>query len=95
MLSYGPRRLCSAVAGSRQDRGILLSVGEAKWHKVMDLGYLQRLRRILELLAARGVDTRHATPACYSGAGFDPELWAAAGRGEAVLVDLQGLYSGS
>jgi hypothetical protein len=61
----------------------------------MNLGHLQRLRRILELLAARGVDTRHATPACYSGAGFDPELRAAADRGEVVLVDLRRLYTGS
>ncbi|WP_254895847.1 ATP-binding protein [Streptomyces sp. NA02536] len=78
-----------------QDQGILLSVGEAKWNKVMNLGHLRRLRRMLELLAARGVDTSHATPACYSGAGFDPELRAAAERGEAVLVDLRRLYGGS
>ncbi|MFF5155040.1 ATP-binding protein [Streptomyces sp. NPDC000348] len=78
-----------------QDQGILLSVGEAKWNKVMHLGHLQRLRRMLDLLAARGVDTGHATPACYSGAGFDPDLRAAADRGEVVLVDLQRLYTGS
>ena len=78
-----------------QDQGILLSVGEAKWHKVMHLGHLQRLRRILQLLEAKGVDIRHARPACYSGAGFDPELRAAESRGEVVLVDLQRLYHGS
>ncbi|WP_248506068.1 ATP-binding protein [Streptomyces sp. D2-8] len=78
-----------------QDQGILLSVGEAKWHKVMNLGHLQRLRRILELLESRGVDTSHARPACYSGAGFDPELRSAESRGEVVLVDLQRLYHGS
>lgn len=78
-----------------QDQGILLSVGEAKWHKVMGLGHLERLCRILELLSARGVDTSHARPACYSGAGFAPELRAAADRGEVVLVDLEMLYQGS
>jgi hypothetical protein len=78
-----------------QDQGILLSVGEAKWQKVMDLGHLERLRRILELLAARGVDTSHAKPACYSGAGFTPELRAAADRGEVLLVDLERLHRGS
>ncbi|MFD8523074.1 ATP-binding protein [Streptomyces capillispiralis] len=78
-----------------QDQGILLSVGEAKWNKVMHPGHLHRLRRMLELLAARGVDTSHARPACYSGAGFDPELRAAAEKGEVILVDLQRLYTGS
>ncbi|MCC3655389.1 ATP-binding protein [Streptomyces sp. S07_1.15] len=78
-----------------QDHGILLSVGEVKWHKVMDLRHLERLRHILALLAARGVDTSHARPACYSGAGFTHELRAAAGRGEVVLVDLNRLYRGS
>src|SRR5690606_37494807 len=65
---------------------------EAKWHKVMHLGHLQRLRRILELLQARGVDTSRARPACYSGAGFAPELRDAEKRGEVVLVDLHRLY---
>jgi uncharacterized protein len=78
-----------------QDHGILLSVGEAKWNKVMDVPQLERLRHILKLLSAKGVDTSHARPACYSGAGFTPELRAAAGRGEVVLVDLERLYGGS
>ncbi|MBT2487474.1 ATP-binding protein [Streptomyces sp. ISL-96] len=77
-----------------QDRGILLSVGEAKWHKVMDVRHLERLRHILRLLSARGVDTTHARPACYSGVGFAPELRAAGERGEVVLVDLERLYAG-
>ncbi|GGW64581.1 hypothetical protein GCM10010340_48620 [Streptomyces griseoloalbus] len=38
---------------------------------------------------------RHATPARYSGACFEPELRAAADRGEVVLVDPQRLYTGS
>jgi hypothetical protein len=46
------------------------------------------------LLAARGVDTAHAKPACYSGVGFTPELRAAGERGEGVLVDLDRLHDG-
>ncbi|MFE7812006.1 hypothetical protein ACFU5P_08510 [Streptomyces sp. NPDC057433] len=61
----------------------------------MDLGHLERLRRILHLLDARGVDTTHATPACSSGAGFSPELREAAARGEVLLVDPERLYRGS
>ncbi|MPY63543.1 AAA family ATPase, partial [Streptomyces spongiae] len=78
-----------------QDQGILLSVGEAKWNKVMDVRHLDRIRHILGLLAARGIDTSHARPACYSGVGFTPDLHAAATRNEVVLVDLQRLYGGS
>lgn len=75
-----------------QDHGILLSIGEAKWNKVMDLRHLDRLPHILGLLAARGIDTTHARPACYSGVGFAPDLQAAAERGEVILVDLRRLY---
>lgn len=78
-----------------QDQGILLSIGEAKWHKVMDVRHLERLRHILGLLATRGIDTTHARPACYSGLGFTPALRAAASRDEVILVDLQRLYGGS
>ncbi|MFJ9905160.1 hypothetical protein ACIRVK_20055 [Streptomyces sp. NPDC101152] len=55
---------------------------------------IDRLRRILGLLAARGIDTTHARPACYSGVGFTADLRAAAERGEVVLVDLDRLYRG-
>jgi AAA+ ATPase superfamily predicted ATPase len=75
-----------------QDNGILLSVGEAKWNKVMDLRHLQRLQHALRLLAAKGVDTTHAKPACYSGLGFTDDLRAAAQRGEVILVGLDRLY---
>jgi hypothetical protein len=78
-----------------QDQGILLSIGEAKWNKVMDVRQLERLRHILDLLAARGIDTSHARPACYSGIGFTPALQAAAARDEVILVDLQRLYAGA
>jgi uncharacterized protein len=85
-----------AVRGAvGQDHGILLSIGEAKWNEIMDVRHLDRLRHILGLLTARGIDTSHARPACYSGVGFTPALRAAAERGEAVLVDLKRLYGGS
>ncbi|MEU6574970.1 hypothetical protein [Streptomyces sp. NPDC046805] len=41
------------------------------------------------------MDTSHAVPGCYSGAGFTPELRDAADRGDVVLVDLERLYGGS
>jgi hypothetical protein len=78
-----------------QDHGILLSVGEAKWNKVMDVPHLDRLRHILTLLASRGIDTTHTRPACYSGLGFTPALQAAAARGEVILIDLKRLYGGA
>ena len=77
-----------------QDTGILLSIGEAKWNKVMDLRHLERLRHVLTLLAARGEDISRTVPACYSAAGFTPDLRAAETRGEVVLVDLNRLYHG-
>lgn len=78
-----------------QDQGILLSIGEAKWNKVMDVRHLERLRHILDLLTARGIDTTHTRPACYSGVGFTPALRAAAAREEVILVDLERLYGGA
>jgi hypothetical protein len=35
-----------------QDQGILLSIGEAKWNKVIDVRHLDRLRHIVTLLTA-------------------------------------------
>lgn len=52
----------------------VLSLGEAKWDKVMNAGHLQRLRRARDLLAVKGYDVGGTKLACYSGAGFDPEL---------------------
>ncbi|GAA1648387.1 ATP-binding protein [Saccharothrix algeriensis] len=71
----------------------LLSVGEAKWNEVMGVPHLTRLRRIRDLIVAGGrYDTAATRLACYSGAGFTPELRSAADRGEVVLVDLATLY---
>ncbi|GAA2267005.1 hypothetical protein GCM10010415_34900 [Streptomyces atrovirens] len=77
-----------------QDNGVLLSLGEAKWDRVMGTGHLERLKHAVSLLAARGTDTSAVRPACYSGAGFTDELKAAEKRGEVVLVDLERLYRG-
>jgi AAA+ ATPase superfamily predicted ATPase len=55
----------------------ILSLGEAKWDRVMDLRHLERLRRARDLLTVKGLDTRDAVLSCYSGAGFSRELQAA------------------
>jgi AAA+ ATPase superfamily predicted ATPase len=67
----------------------VLSLGEAKWGDVMGTRHVERLRRARDLLAARGYDTRDTMLACYSGAGFEPDL-----PSEGVLaIGLQDLYS--
>ena len=65
--------------------------GEAKWGKVMG-GHLERLRRAQALLNVKDFDTTGTTLACYSGAGFDPDLHEAARRGDVLLVGLDQLY---
>ncbi|WP_246885919.1 ATP-binding protein [Streptomyces sp. GESEQ-4] len=78
-----------------QDNGVLLSLGEAKWDRVMGTGHLDRLRHIKSLLTQRGQDTSAVRLACYSGAGFTDDLRAAAdAAGDVVLVDLGRLYGG-
>ena len=47
----------------------ILSLGEVKWDRVMDLRHVERLRRAQDLLAVKGFDTQDAVLACYSGAG--------------------------
>ncbi len=71
----------------------VLSLGEAKWDKVMTLQHLERLRRARDLLSVRGYDTRDALLACYSGGGFDADLHNAARAGQHVkLIGLDDLY---
>lgn len=68
----------------------VLSLGEAKWGKRLGLRHLRRL----ELLGARGFDTRDTRLACYGGAGFDDELLAAAAEDPTVLpINLDRLYA--
>jgi hypothetical protein len=70
----------------------ILSLGEVKWDRVMDLRHVERLRRARDLLAVKGFDTQHAVLACYSGAGFDHELQADR-RPDISLVTLDQLYA--
>jgi len=70
----------------------ILSLGEVKWDRVMDLRHVERLRRAQDLLAVKGFDTRDTVLACYSGADFDRELLA--GRRPGIrLVGLDELYA--
>jgi hypothetical protein len=52
----------------------VMSLGEAKWDKVMTLNHLERLRRARDLLAMKGYDMSRTMFACYSGPGFNHEL---------------------
>jgi AAA+ ATPase superfamily predicted ATPase len=72
----------------------VVSLGEAKWGKVMGMRHLERLRRARALLTIKGYDTSSAVLACYSGAGFDADLRSAAARGEAVLIGPDQMYPG-
>jgi uncharacterized protein len=72
----------------------VLSLGEAKWGKVMTPRHVTRLSRARDLLAVKGFDTRKAKLTCYGGAGFDDALREAARTDPAVqLIDLAALYS--
>lgn len=74
----------------------LLSIGEAKWNEVMGREHLERLRHIRSLLAASGqYDTTSTRLACYSGAGFTPELAAQTTSDDVMIVDLSRLYADS
>ncbi len=71
----------------------VLSLGEAKWDKVMNVGHIERLRRARDLLAVKGYDTSATRLACYSGAGFDPHLVNLAASDPVVqLIGLDTLY---
>jgi hypothetical protein len=67
----------------------VLSLGEAKWGRVMGIRHLNRLRRARELLTQQGLNASGAILACYSGTGFDDELRAAP---DVLLVDPDRLY---
>jgi len=73
----------------------VLSLGEAKWGETMGLSHLERLARVRDLLAHRGYETKSTRLACYSGAGFTPDLVRASSRDDVLLVDLDRLYTGS
>jgi hypothetical protein len=71
----------------------VISLGEAKWGKTMGLRHVERLRRARALLAVKGYDTSATILACYSGAGFDAALSAAADDDDVLLVGADRLYS--
>jgi uncharacterized protein len=68
----------------------ILSLGEAKWDRVMDLRHVERLRRARDLLAVKRFDTRETVLSCYSGAGL--RLCRATG-GFLLLLPAQGSSS--
>jgi hypothetical protein len=70
----------------------VISLGEAKWGKVMGPRHVERLRRARALLTVKGYDTSATTLACYSAAGFDPALEAAADS-DVLLIGADRLYS--
>jgi hypothetical protein len=71
----------------------ILSLGEAKWGRIMSHHHISRLARARDLLAARNFDTRDTILAGYAGAGFTAELIADAGIDSRIrLVDLATLY---
>lgn len=71
----------------------VLSLGEAKWDRVMDSSHIDRLARARDLLAVKGFDTRDTILACYSGAGFAPDL-SALRDDKITLIGLDQLYTG-
>jgi uncharacterized protein len=72
----------------------VLSLGEAKWGKVMTTRHLDRLRRARDLLSVRGYDMGGTKLACYGGAGFDADLRAAAkAQQDVLLIGLAELYA--
>lgn len=76
------------------ERNRVLAIGEVKWEERMGNPDVERLRRVLGLLATRGHDTSDARVACFSSAGFSSELQREAREGRVVLVDLERLYGG-
>jgi hypothetical protein len=79
--------LAQAEPGERRR---VLSVGEAKWGKVMGRTDLARLGRARDLLIERGFDTSQTILACYSGAGFESGLSEAQDR--VLTVGIEDLY---
>jgi hypothetical protein len=73
----------------------VISLGEAKWGKLMGVRHLERLRRARALLTVKGYDTADTRLACYSGAGFEPALQAVASSSDVLLVDVARLYEPS
>ncbi|MBO0804397.1 MAG: ATP-binding protein [Nocardiopsaceae bacterium] len=75
----------------------ILSLGEAKWGETMDMSHLARLQHSAALLGTRKYDTRDTILACYSAAGFAPDLREHAARDATRirLITPADLYSSS
>jgi hypothetical protein len=72
----------------------LLAIGEAKWDDTMGIVHLERLRHIRGLITHAGrYDTTGTRLLCFSGAGFNDNIRAAAHDSSDVhLIDLAELY---
>jgi AAA+ ATPase superfamily predicted ATPase len=70
----------------------ILSLGEAKWDRIMDIRHAERLHRARDLLAVKGFDTSTTVLSCFSGAGFSGDLQAAHAD-EVRLIGLDQLYA--
>lgn len=82
-----------AAAAPGEPRRVL-SLGEAKWSKVMGMRNLSRLARARDLLVERGLNAADAKLACYSSNGFDGDLLeTAVKRADVLLVDPGLLYA--
>jgi hypothetical protein len=79
----------AATAASGRRRLVLL--GEAK-HGRVGRRDLERLRRIRELLAARGDAAPDAKLALFTLTGFEPALARTLDRDREILVDVERLY---
>jgi uncharacterized protein len=73
----------------------VLAIGEAKWGESLEMRHVERLERIIKLLATRGHDVREARIACFSGSGFSRDLRRRIDPERVVLVDLGRLYQGT
>lgn len=70
----------------------IVSLGEVKWGEVMGRKHIERLRRARDLLAPT-FDTSECVLACYSAAGFHPELQTAAEKDPRLaLITLADIY---
>jgi uncharacterized protein len=88
------RELDVVASGPANDRDALLAIGEVKWHEMMGLTHLDRLRHIRGLLTAQGrPGAATARLLCFSGAGFSAELTEEADRaGDVRLLTPADLY---
>jgi len=79
------------------NRRPLLAIGEAKWGETLEVGHLERLRRIRGLLAAQGrFGAERAKMVCFGAAGFsDALIRTAEQNSDVVLIDIETLYRGA